>query len=84
MSSVGKIFDHTPSGETLKKRRNTALNKAIELDHDLSLPKRKLTKKENAIEWTCKKCNANVVMDFTTGTEFGSALHITCRGKSWL
>jgi hypothetical protein len=80
----GKIFDNTPSGRTLSKRRDAALDTTKAMGHEMSEYIHKELKNENYLLWVCNKCGLTLKMDFISGTEIGGALIHPCRGKSWL
>ncbi len=80
----GKIFDKTPSGLTLTKKRDDALKICLDNGHDMGHYKRVNNKKYNHLEWRCLKCGHSLMMDFNAGIEKGGALLHVCRGTSWL
>lgn len=84
ISFTGKIFDNTPSGNSLKHRRDAALQKCQANDHSMGEYTRVNNSKENHLIWTCNKCSQTMIMDFLTGTEYGSATILPCRGSNWL
>jgi hypothetical protein len=84
MSHVGKIFDNTPSGKTLSKRRDAAIEKCVNNNHSMGDYTHVKKKDENYLQWNCIKCNHSLIMNFVTGEETGGALVHTCRESSWL
>ena len=84
MAHVGKIFDNTPSGKTLSKKKNDALVKCELNGHSMGNYTHVTKKGQNFLQWNCSMCNHSLVMNFLTGKETGGALIHTCRGSSWL
>lgn len=85
MAHSGKIFDSTPSGITLKNKRDTALQKCKENGHEMSANYQRINNKHNnCLVWECEKCGHTMTMDFLDGQEKGGALIHQCSGKSWL
>ena len=81
---VGKIFDNTPSGKTLSKRRDAAIEKCESNNHIMGNYIHVKKKYENYLQWNCSKCNLSLIMNFVTGEETGGALVHLCREGSWL